>query len=172
MTIKSTYIVTHSSLVQRLKQITHFKMDLGTSIVNKNNMFQPSDMFIQKHYTFYGDIIHSLGHIGSLPVYSQNQLPMNCILFCNELENFQYKMNDLLSVYDNINIGLNLFFEKIGLKNTISTVKETESKTSEYIAPNKPLKEYSEAERIALIRSGSVNRLPQRVLTQTKQSAG
>lgn len=166
MTIKSTYIVTHSSLMNRLKQINHFKMDLGTSIVNKNNMFQPSDMFIQKHYTFYGDIIHCLGFIGSLPVYSQNKLQLNTILFCNELESFNYKLNDMLSLYDNINTGLDLFFQKIGLKSDVSTVKEAESKPAPYVAPNKPLSEYSEDERIALIRSGAANRLPSHVINQ------
>ncbi len=166
MTIKSTYIVTHSSLMNRLKQINHFKMDLGSSIVNKNNMFQPSDMFIQKHYTFYGDIIHCLGFIGSLPVYSQNKLQLNTILFCNELESFNYKLNDMLSLYDNINTGLDLFFQKIGLKSDVSTVKEAESKPAPYVAPNKPLAQYTEDERIALIRSGAANRLPSHVTNQ------
>lgn len=166
MTIKSTYIVTHSSLVNRLKQISHFKMDLGTSIVNKNNLFQPSDMFIQKHYTFYGDIIHCLGFIGSLPVYSQNKLQMDRILFCNEMESFNYKLNEMLSLYDNINTGLDLFFQKLGFKNNVSTVKEAESKPAPYIAPDKPLAQYSEDERIALIRSGAANRLPTHVRNQ------
>lgn len=161
MNIKSTYIVTHSSLMNRLKQITHFKMDLGSSIVNKENMFQPSDMFIQKHYTFYGDIIHSLGFIGSLPVYSLNALKIDTIMFCNETESFLYKLNDMLSVYDNINTGLDLFFTKIGIKSTISTVKETESKPIPYVAPNKPFNEFTEAERIAHIRASSASRLPE-----------
>jgi len=152
--------------MNRLKQITHFRMDLGTSIVNKENMFQPSDMFISKHYTFYGDIIHSLGFIGSLPVYSLNSLPMNTIMFCNETKSFKYKLNDMLSVYDNINTGLDLFFTKFELKNKISTVKETESKPEPYVAPNKPFNEYSEAERIAYIRSGAASRLPEHLAKQ------
>lgn len=170
MTIKSTYIVVHSSLVSRLKQITHFKMDLGTSIVNAQNMFQPNDVFIQKHYMFHGEIIHCLGHIGSLPVYSQLKTPLNSICFCNEMEIFDYKLNDLLSVYDNINTGLDLFFTKLGFKNNLSTVKETDSKTATYIQPNKPLSEYSESERIALLRSNRNTRIPQSIQNETQQS--
>lgn len=168
MTIKSTYMVTHSSLMTRLKNINHFRMDLG-SIVNKQNMFQPSDMFIQKHYTFYGTIIHSLGFIGSLPVYSLNSLSMNTIMFCNETESFMYKCNDNLSVYDNINTGLDLFFTKLGIKNKISTVKEetTDSKIP-YVIPNKPMNEFTEAERIAYIRAGSASRLPPHLMNQQK----
>lgn len=167
MTIKSTYIVVHSNLVNRLKNITHFKLDLGTSIVNAQNMFQPNDVFIQKHYMFHGDIIHCLGHIGSLPVYSQLKTPHNTIRFCNEMETLDYHLNDLMSLYDNINTGLDLFFTKIGLKNNLSTVKETES-TPVYVAPDKPLSEYTEAERIALIRSNRNNRIPTKVQNQVQ----
>jgi hypothetical protein len=168
--IRKTYIVCHSTQVNKLKQIKHFKMDLGMAIVNKQNMFQPQDMFIQKHYLFYGDIIHSLGSIGALPVYSQNQLPSDCIMFCNEAESFKYKLMENLSIYDNINTGLDLFFKKIGINNNVSTEKtpeNTESKPAAYVAPNKPMSEYTEAERIAFMRSGAANRLPKHLVNKS-----
>lgn len=152
--IKSnTYIVCNSSTVARLKQIQHFKVNLGQALIDRSMNFNPTDMSIQKHYIFHNDIINLVGFIGALAVYTKTNSEVDHIYLYNEKESFDYTLDGNMSLYDNINTSLGLFFEKIGIKNTVSTVNPEPIKEPEYVKPAKKMSEMTEAERIAYARN-------------------
>lgn len=150
-----TYLVCNSSLVPKLKNIQHFKLNLGQSLINNNNKFLPNDVKIQKHYLYFQQIINLVGYIGTLSVYTNSLCKNNTLILYNNQEQFLYELDPNLSTYDNINTAIDLFFTKIGFKQDINTEKpkEIEIKEEEYVKPNKSLFEMSEAERIAYARN-------------------
>lgn len=154
MTIKTnTYIVCNSSLVQRLKQIQYFKINLGQQLHDKQMKFNPVDLNIQKHFIFFDVIINMVGYIGSLSVYTKTQTDINIISLYNEKESFDYTIDDNMSLYDNINLALGLFFDKLGIKSNVVTKDEQQLQPVEYVRPNKKLSEMNETERIAFARN-------------------
>src|SRR5690348_13832715 len=110
-----TYIVCNSNLINKLKNIVHFKLDLGQSLIDKQNKFLPQDLFIQKHFIFHNQIIHLCGYLGSLPIYTYNQAKINMLYMYNQSDSLDYVMDDILSIYDNINEALNIFFTKLNI---------------------------------------------------------
>jgi len=149
----NTYIVCNSILVPKLKLIEHFKLNLGQSLIDKSMKFLPGDITVQKHYLFHNEIINLVGFIGSLAIYTRADSDMTHLYMYNEKESFDYTLDSYMSLYDNINLGLGLFFDKLGIKSNVQTNAEPEVKISEYIKPNKKLSEMTEAERIAYVRN-------------------
>lgn len=150
-----TYLVCNSSLVQKLKNIQQFKLNLGQALINNNNQFMPNDVKVQKHFIYFKQILNLVGYIGTLSIYTQSQCKHNTIMLCNHQESFEYALDTNLSIYDNVNIAIDLFFTKIGLNQDITTVVDEplEIKEVEYIKPNKTFSEMSDDERIMYARS-------------------
>src|SRR5690606_23661617 len=139
-----------------LRKIKHFNMDLGYKLLNENKATQPDDLIVHKHILFHNELIESLGNIGKLHIYSKLNIDFNNIKLYNEKKYYEHKIDKNISFYDNINKGLDLFFEQNGIKEENKPkIKEeqTETKEKEYLKPNKPLKEMSMDERIAYARN-------------------
>ena len=153
---KSTYIVINSTLIPQLKKISAFKLNLGMSLISRNmHQFMPEDVNIQKHYLFFGTIINMCGYIGSLPVYTNTTQKIDNIMLYNEKDSLTHLIDNNIDMYSNLNNGLNIFFEQIGLnvKSTTITKKEETITIPEYVKPNKPLNEMNMEERMAYLRS-------------------
>jgi len=150
----NTYIICNSALVPRLKSIEHFKINLGQALVDKTMNFNPTDLTIQKHYLFHDEIINLVGFIGSLAVYTKTNLDMTHIYMYNEKESFDYTLDTNMSLYDNINFSLGLFFDKIGIKsNVVTKSEEPVLHDVEYVKPDKKMSDMTKAERIAYARN-------------------
>lgn len=149
----NTYIVCNSSLVSKLKSIPHFEMNLGQALIDKKMNFNPTDLCIQKHYLFHEDIINLVGFIGSLAVYTKSNSNMDNIGLYNEKESLEYALDQNMSLYDNINLALGLFFDKLGIKSNVVTTVEEPVKEPEYVKPDKKMSEMTEAERIQYARN-------------------
>jgi hypothetical protein len=149
----NTYIVCNSSLVMKLKSIPHFNMNLGQSLIDKKMNFNPADITIQKHYLFHDEIINLVGFIGSLTVYTKSDSLMDRIYLYNEKETFDYTLDANMSLYDNINLALGLFFDKLGIKSNVVTKPEEPIAEPVYVKPNKKMSEMTEAERILYARN-------------------
>jgi hypothetical protein len=149
-----TYMICNSALITKLKTVKGFSLNLGQALIN-NSKFMPKDVKIQKHYLYYNEIINLIGYIGTLSIYTQTQCKHNTLILYNEKEVFQYTLDNYLSVYDNINTSIDLFFTKIGLKKDISTIVEEEIQIvkPEYVKPDKLMSEMNEEERIMFARN-------------------
>lgn len=153
MKIINTYIIINITNIHKLKQIKHFEMNLGYALTDQQNRFNPGDINIAKHYTLHKKIISLLGYIGTLPIYTDRQLPINTIEICNEDIKIPFELKSDLSMYDNINEALKQFFEQTNLTVNVNTEKEEKQEVKVEI--NKPLKEMTMEERIAFVRSRS-----------------
>jgi len=154
MAIKTnTYIVCNSGIVQKLRNIKDFKINLGQQLHDKQLKFNPVDLNIQKHYLFFNDIINMVGYIGSLAVYTKPTSLFDHIYLYNEKESFDYTIDNNMSLYDNINLALGLFFDKLGIKSNVVTKDEVFVDETVYVKPNKKLSEMNLAERIAYVRN-------------------
>lgn len=149
---QNTYIICNGSLIQKLKKIQHFKLNLGKSLTDTSFKFNPNDINIQKHYLFFNKLINMIGYIGALPIYSYSGILIDDIYLYNDKEEFIYHLDDKLSLYDNINLSLDLFFTKIGLTNDIKTTID-ELPEIKYIKPDKSISELSLQERILYLRN-------------------
>lgn len=152
MIIADTYIVVNSMLLSKLRHIEHFTLDLGSALTTTQK-FNPKDVNIQKHYMMHHDIINMCGSIGTLFIYTKPTMDINKLYLYNEEESFDYTINDNLSLYDNINLALSLFFEKLGIESNVNTKKQEEIKIPEYVKPDKPLNQMTMEERIAFLRN-------------------
>lgn len=153
MNISETYIVINSLLVSKLKQIKHFELNLGTSLLNGAKQFLPSDVKIQKHYIYFNENILLVGYIGSLAFYTNNRLNTTFIELYNEKDVLIYALTGI-DLYSDINLALDQFIKKYETvkPNIVPEIKE-EVKQEEYIKPNKKLSELSLEERIAYVRN-------------------
>jgi len=137
--------------------IKQFELDLGKSLVTMDTKkFLPGDTIIQKHYMFHNEIIQKLGDIGTLKIYSNVKLNFNTIVIYNDNDSLVCDLNNNLSLYDNINLSLDLFFNKNNIKKDVSTtiVKEEPAIVEEsVIISNKPKNEMTMEERILYARS-------------------
>lgn len=150
----NTYLVCNSGHVPRLRQISHFKLNLGQSLIDKQNKFIPQDLNIQKHYIFHNTIIQLCGYIGSLPIYTNPSHDLRCLEVCNEKESLMYTIEDNMSMYDNVNSALGLFFDRVGITTPVTKVEDAEPvAVVEYVRPNKKLSEMTMDERIAFLRN-------------------
>jgi hypothetical protein len=149
---KDTYLVINKQLTPKLKNIKQFKLNLGTKLIGNNDRFMPNDVNIQKHYMFFQNVILLIGTIGTLKVYTKYELKFNEIQICNEDKSFNYTLDENLSVYDNINESLDIFFNKYNLEKNITTTVEKET-LKQYTAPDKPFKEMTVQERILYARN-------------------
>lgn len=149
----NTYIVCNSILVPKLKHIQHFKINLGQALIDKSMKFQPADITVQKHYLFHNEIINLVGFIGSLAIYTRTDCDLQHLYMYNEKESLDYAIDGNMSLYDNINTGLGLFFDKLGIKSNVVTKAEPEAVIPEYVRPNKKLSEMNQEERIAYARN-------------------
>jgi len=95
MNISETYIVINSLLVSKLKQIKHFELNLGTSLLNGAKQFLPSDVKIQKHYIYFNENILLVGYIGSLAFYTNNRLNTTFIELYNEKDVLIYALTGI-----------------------------------------------------------------------------
>lgn len=150
-----TYIVCNSSLVPKFKTISAFKMNLGQKLITDQQQFLPNDVKIQKHFIFYRKIINLIGYIGTLSIYTDNYTNKDEIVLYNDNNELVYKLDDNMSLYDNINLGLQLFFKQHGLVKDVETKVEDKKDPAphEYVKPDKPLSEMTEAERIQYARN-------------------
>ena len=150
-----TYIVCNSSLVPKFKTITAFKLNLGQKLITDQQQFLPNDVKIQKHYIFYKKIINLIGYIGTLSIYTDNYTKTNEIVLYNDTNEFVYTLDDNMSLYDNINLALQLFFKQHGLIKDVETKVEDKKDPApqEYVKPDKPLSEMTEYERIQFARN-------------------
>lgn len=154
MILNETYIVCNSLLIPKIKQIEFFKLDLGQALSNSSNQFNPADIKIQKHFMYHSEIINLEGHIGTLSIYTNRLADLNTFKIYNNDNMLEYTMDEYLSIYDNINTALKLFFDKYNIKKDVSTkVEQIENKTEEYVKPAKKFTEMTEAERIAYARN-------------------
>jgi len=150
--IKDTYIVINGDLTGKLRQIKHFKLDLGNKLLLDNKQLMPVDVNIQKHLIYFEEFIYLTGYIGTLPIYTNTKLEINTIMVCNSDDHINYTINDEETMYDNINNALNILFNKINKTPDVTTVVEIKTTEKENIKVKKPLSEMTEAERIAFAR--------------------
>ena len=153
---KSTYIVINSILLSKFKKIPAFKINLGMALTSRNmHRFMPDDINIQKHYLFFNSIINMCGYIGSLPVYTNTAINNDIIILYNEKDYLEYIIDSNMNIYDNLNQGLNLFFDKIGLTIKPASITKDEEIVIEttYIKPDKPLANMTMEERMIYLRS-------------------
>lgn len=150
MNRKDTYIVIND--INKVKQISHFKLDLGFKLLNDSQQLMPKDIIIQRHLLFFDEYIYSVGHIGSLYIYTSNKLNINEIMICNNRIKKVYTLSDDISVYDNINKMLSDFFDNNKIKSDISTKEEVEVKQDINLS-NKKISEMTEEERILYART-------------------
>ena len=158
-----TYLVCNSGIVSKFRSIDKFTLNLGQSLVNNQNQFMPADVKIQKHFLYFKEIVNLIGYIGTLSIYTTNNIGRDEIMLCNNNEQFRYKLDNNLSMYDNVNTSISLFFDKIGLNQDVVTEfeepeqtleeKATNTKKEEYLIPTKPMSEMSELERIEYARN-------------------
>lgn len=148
--INNTYIVSNTRLIDKLKTIPEFELDLGQSLTSsehirksKNNehLFLPSDVNIQTHYTYRNEIINKIAHLGNLIIYTKNDLQFNEVLICNLEKAKSFFINPTLNIYDELNRCFNEFlihFEfitedtdepEINNNNSIQNTKENTSNT-------------------------------------------
>jgi hypothetical protein len=147
----NTYITCSSNLVNKLRQIPNFELNLGQSLKTFDR-FAPQDVNIQKHYIFFNQIIQMCGYIGSLAVYNTNNIGMDELGVYNENESLMYKLDGNLGIYDNINTALGIFFEKIGIAAPVISEPEKVEELV-YIRPDKKLSEMTKEERILFSRN-------------------
>ena len=148
----NTYIICHSSLTNKLKNIKNFTLDLGMALTNRHDSkFNPSDVNIQKHNIFHNDIILKIGKIGSLLIYNSEKIKHNQIYVVNDKILEIYTINEYTSLYDNLNV----FFEMFLNKHNIKIQEETKPIKIEETKPlvTKPLSEMTKEERILFARS-------------------
>lgn len=151
--IPKIYIVCNSVLSNKLRTIPAFKLNLGVSLIDsKTKSVNTADVIIQKHHMHYAQIIQMLGFIGSLQVYSHPSHPINTLWICSDEHKIEHEIGDK-PIYDEINIGLELMFTKLGLNKPVVKEENIEIKEKKYVKPNKPFKEFTEAERLAYARS-------------------
>lgn len=150
-----TYIICNSSLVQKLRAIPQFKLDLGKSLLNMENKYNPGDVKIQKHHIFHNDILVKCGNIGSLNIYNSSKYKNNEICVCSDKILDIFTIEDNMSIYTIINRILDNFFKKHNVVKDVSTKVEEEKEIKEevYNKPDKPLNEMTEAERISYVRN-------------------
>ena len=154
MVKQDTYLVINKLLTPKFKTITYFKYDLGKSLINDQLKFSPHDVNIQKHLIFFDTILLKIGDIGNLKVYTNNKIEHNKVGIYNADKEFLYDLDNNLSMYDNINTGLDLFFNKYEkIEKDIDTSKSDEITKEKYVKPNKDIKEMSEEERILFARN-------------------
>lgn len=149
---RDTYLVINKQLTPKFKNIKQFKLNLGTKLIGNNDKFMPNDVNIQKHYMFFQHVILLIGNIGTLKVYTKFDLKFNEIQVCNEDKSFIYTLDDNLSIYDNVNTVLDIFFEKYNLENNIST-EINQTKEKQYEIPDKDFKDMTIQERILYARN-------------------
>lgn len=152
--IKSnTYIVCNSALVSKLQTIKHFKLNLGQALIDRQMNFNPADTIIQKHYLFHNKVIQLCGYIGSLAIYTSPSATFDILALYNDKDYLDYAIDSNMSFYDNINLGLDIFFTKMGIKSNVVTKTEEMPTPPEYVKPNKSFKDMTEYERIQYARN-------------------
>ena len=147
-----TYIVCDSLMNRIFKNFEGFTIDLGYALTERrtkesNAKFDPIDSQIQSHYINYKEIIQRYGKIGMLNVYNKAFLPPGELHVINNGMKMIYKYDEMRTPFDNVNEAIAKFREKFEVK-----VTEAEP-VKEYVAPDKKLKEMTEAERIAYARN-------------------
>ena len=154
--LQKTYIVCNSIILQHIKKIKGFQLNLGQSLINKQtNMMQHNDISIQTHIMYFEEIILLCGYLGSLGIYSNGNYKTNMISFFNGKERVDLEFNDFNDMFSVINNGLNEMAIKTGYTTDIENkdVIELNKIKEEYIKPNKLLKDMNEQERLAYIRN-------------------
>lgn len=133
MVISNTYIVVNVSLIDKLKSINEFELDLGKSLTSydqirtsksKVHNFLPSDSIVQSHYTYFEQIIQKLGNLGSLLIYSNNDIMNNQIIICNDGVQNMYIINMSKNIYEELNRCMNLFFRNVNVTKDNANVTE------------------------------------------------
>ena len=157
MLITDTYILINLTMINSFRNIKEFKLDLGHSLTNEQNRFLPNDINVQKHYMFFNKIITKCGNIGKLHIYSNFKIPQNTIEIYNEKDKFIYELDGNISLYENINNGLDEFFTEhnLNIENKPETkIEETKQEEKAiYTKPDKPLSEMTIKEKIAYSRN-------------------
>jgi len=143
------YIVCNSTLCHKLKSIEGFKMDLGTSLTDSNNRINPQDTTVQYHHLHHNEIIFRLGWIGSLAIYSYPSCPLNAIYSCYQEHRHLHTIDPNKSLYTNLNAAIEPMIKLSG----IAITKEEPIKKTTKEVVKKPLKEMTEAERLAWARN-------------------
>lgn len=152
--LQKTYIVCNSSLIREISKIDGFIMNLGQALLNKQkNTLYPSDVCIQTHILFFNEIILLNGYLGSLHVYSNNSYNVNTIGLFNGQERIDLSLDSSSDIFNVINKGLKEMALKTGYTTSTDVVKPIEVIKEEYIKPNKPFNEMTDAERIAYARN-------------------
>lgn len=137
------YLVCNIQLINQLRNIAGFKLDLGLKKLNDQQQYFPTDAVVYTHIKQYNQHIDKIGNIGTLCVYTESSVPYNYIYFYNIKDNntnkYEHPINSTISLYDNINEGLNNI---------------SELNTSEKEVENKPIdfSTLSLEERIAIAR--------------------
>lgn len=152
--LQKTYLVCNSSLIREISKIDGFSMNLGQALMNKQkNILYPSDICIQTHLLFFKEIILLYGYLGSLHVYTNNSYNINSLSIFNSQERIDMNLEQGYNMFNIINKGLKLMADKTGYNTNIEAPKKVEVLQDEYIKPNKPLNEMTDAERLAFARN-------------------
>lgn len=157
MLLQETYIVCSPQNINLFKKIPHFKMDLGRQLLDgggKEKVFQPGDVRVQTHLIFYNELIMKCGSIGILNIYNNSTVDRNTIMICNGQVRTAYTIDEHMSMYDNMNLMLDLFMKANGMmpKETPKAEEEIKEEVKQ-VVPDKPLSEMTMEERIAYARS-------------------
>lgn len=138
--IYNTYFIVNNSMINHLKKIDEFELDLGQSLTApeqkmkdkiRTHVFLPGDTIVQNHYSYYGEIINKLGHLGILTIYSDFRMNNNEVRVCNMDKSKVYNINLLNNIYDELNSILGAFlveFDFVSEEDKEEKIKEEEGK--------------------------------------------
>jgi hypothetical protein len=158
MLLQETYIVCNPQNISLFRKIPLFKLDLGKQLIDssgKDKIFQPGDVRVQTHLIFYNELIMKCGTIGILNIYNNNTVDRNTIMICNGQIRISYTIDNNMSMYDNMNLMLDLFMKANGMIPKETPKEEVVVEEIKHVLPTKPLSEMSMEERIAYARSRS-----------------
>lgn len=152
--LTKTYLVCNASMMSRIKAIPGFKVNLGQSLLNRQNKYSPADIAIQTHTQFFKEIIHLNGYLGSLHVYTSLRYLNDAISIFNGQDRIDLEIDSEEDVYSAINRGLKEMGKRTGYITDTKAPEEPKIETdTEYKRPAKKLEEMTLDERIQFARN-------------------
>lgn len=151
--LSKTYMICHSHLLNTLKEIDGFTINLGQSLLNQNHQFNPADINIQTHLSFFNEQIQLIGFLGSLQIYTSFKQPIDAISIINERNKVDVGLEQNKTLYVSINEALKSMALITGYHVKTEDKMNKKEKIEVYVRPDKNLEDMSIAERIAYARN-------------------
>jgi len=91
-------IVTNTTILQKIKNIPYFEIDLGNSFRRKDKRGAPTKVafdtpFVERYYGQTNRLLMKSGKIGSINVYTDHGINQKSVLIYNDGELFEFDFN-------------------------------------------------------------------------------